>query len=339
MRILLIRTSALGDVVHGLPVLTALRRHHPDATIGWIVEETLAPLLEGHPDLDEVLAVRLRSWRRPFASRHTTGEIRRFLGRLRDFGPEIVIDLMGNHKAGVLAALTLADRRIGPARRDRREPSSACWINEPVRLRGRHVVERTLSLLAPLGVPGEPPDFGGDKLLPDAAPPPDLPRDFFVVHPGAAWPNKRYPAASWGDAARELAARTGLRGLVVHGPGEAGLTEVALAAGRGALEHVATDDLGALAALLRRARLVLGGDTGPLHLARALGTPVLCLMGPTDPATHGPYGQPEAALWRQLPCSFCHRRFGEPKACLTTLPPSAVVERAASLARTAPESP
>jgi heptosyltransferase-1 len=354
MRVLLIRTSALGDVVHCLPVLTALRRHQPGARIGWVVEDSLAPLLEGHPDLDELLAVRLRHWRsRPLAPR-TLREVAGFLERLRLFSADVVLDLMGNHKAGVIGALALSDRLIGPARRDRREPSSACWIGEPVALEGTHVVERALSLLRSLGIPDEPADFGGEKLFPAAAPPPDLPPRFFLVHPGSAWPNKRYPPELWGQAARQLASQSGLPGLVVHGPGEAELARRAAASSGDALAVLATADLATLTAVLRRADLLMGADTGPLHLAHALGTTVLCLLGPTSPETHGPLGgrpggpagaargaaprdaptsaaPTSATLFRRLPCSFCHQRFDEPKACLTTLPPRDVAERAARL--------
>jgi ADP-heptose:LPS heptosyltransferase len=152
------------------------------------------------------------------------------------------------------------------------------------------------------------------------------------VHPGASWPNKRYPAPRWGEVGRRVTTATGLPGVVVGGPGEHELASAAVTASAGALRPVATPDLATLAAVLRRARLVLGSDSGPIHLAHALGATVLCLLGPTDPATHGPYGRPDSSLWRQLPCSFCHRRFDAPKACLTTLPPAVVAERAASLA-------
>ena len=229
MRILLIRTSALGDVVHCLPVLTALRRHLPEARIGWVVEKTMAPLLAGHPDLDDLIEVELRPWRRRPFSRGTLGGVARFLGELEGFSPDLVIDLMGNHKAGVLGALTFADRRIGARARDRRERSSACWISEPVSLRGHHVVDRALSLLDPLGLPQEAADFGAEKLFVDAPAPSGLPERFFVVHPGAAWPNKRYPAPLWGEVARRLRTSTDLPGFVVHGPGEADLAQVAAA--------------------------------------------------------------------------------------------------------------
>jgi heptosyltransferase-1 len=340
-RILLLRTSALGDVVHCLPVLSALRRARPGAWIGWVVEKPIAPLLAGHPDLDELLVVGLRRWRRrPFAAA-TLREAGAFAAALDRFGADLVLDLMGNHKAGVLAALTSADRRIGAARRFRREPSSALWLSEEVPLRGVHAVDRALSLLDALDVPPAPADFGGTKLSPLVPEPvreylAAHPEPFVLLHPGAGWGNKRYPPAGWGEVARRLRAATGIPTWVGVAPGEEGLAAEVVAhaggtggtGGEGAAVAVSAPDLPSFAALSRAARLVLGGDSGPLHLAHALGAPVLMLMGPTDPERNGPYGAPERALFKLLPCSFCHRRFAETKACLLEISPARVAARA-----------
>lgn len=331
MRILLIRTSALGDVVHCLPVLTALRRHLPHAKIGWIVEGAMAPVLEGHPDLDELLTVRLRAWRKKPFSAETRQGLAAFRAALDRFAPDVALDLMGNHKAGFLSALTLCDRRIGAARAWRREPSSAFWINEPVVPRGTHAVDRALSLLDALGVPSiasGAADFGGDKIFRREPEGLDTPEPFVLVHPGAGWASKRYPPERWGEVARRLRETTGLPTLVPVARGEEDLAAGVEAASGGAARRVPAGDLPTLAALLRRARLVMGGDSGPTHLAHALGTPVLMLMGPTDPARHGPYGEPERAMWKLLPCSFCYRRYDETKACLLEIPPDRVAERA-----------
>ncbi|HWM91841.1 MAG TPA: lipopolysaccharide heptosyltransferase I [Thermoanaerobaculia bacterium] len=341
MRILLIRTSALGDVVHCLPVLTALRRHLPEAKIGWVVEGAMAPVLAGHPDLDELLVVRLRAWRKKPFSPETRRELAAFRDALDRFAPDVTLDLMGNHKAGVLSALTLCDRRIGPARAWRREPSSAFWISEPVEIRGTHAVDRALSLLDALGIPPEPADFGGEKIFrpePDQLPG-GLPEEPYVlIHPGAGWANKRYPPERWGEVARRLRESIGLPAWVPVAPGEEGLAaEIAATSGRAA--RTVPADLPTLAALLRRARLVMGGDSGPTHLAHALGTPVLMLMGPTDPERHGPYGAPERAMWKLLPCSFCYRRFDETKACLLEIPADRVAERANEFLKISPCPP
>jgi heptosyltransferase-1 len=334
VRILIVRTSAMGDVVHALPVLTALRRHLPEAKIGWVVEESMSPLLQGHPDLDELVVVRLRHWRRSFSGENL-GELRSFLSALNRFSPDVVLDLMGNHKAGVISALTRSGRRIGFARRSRREPSSAIWINRPVAPRGVHAVDRMLSLLDALGLPPEPADFGPEKLFREAPPairesPAEGP--FALLHPGAGWANKRYPPAWWGEAARRLHAATGVPTWVAQARGEEELAAGVAAAGGGdAVRVVPAPDLPTLAALQRRASLMLGGDSGPTHLAHALGTSTLMVMGPTDPERHGPYGAPERALFRLLPCSFCYKRFEEAKACLLEIPPARVAERAAEL--------
>ena len=333
MRVLLVRTSALGDVVHALPVLTALRRQLPAAKIGWVVEESMAPLLQGHPDLDELLVVRLRHWRRSLGV-ESLRELRSFLSALDRFAPDAVLDLMGNHKAGVISALTLADRRIGFARSARREPSSAIWISQPVVPRGIHAVDRMLSLLDALDLPAEPADFGPEKLFreePAAVNDVAAGEPFVLLHPGAGWANKRYPPAWWGEAARRLHAATGVPTRVAVARGEEELAAGVQAAGGAAVRLVPAPDLPTLAALIRRARLMLGGDSGPTHLAHALGTPVLMVMGPTDPERSGPYGAPDHALYRRLPCSFCHQRFAETKACLLEVPPRRVAQRAAEV--------
>ncbi|HEV7503509.1 MAG TPA: lipopolysaccharide heptosyltransferase I [Thermoanaerobaculia bacterium] len=335
MKILIVRTSALGDVVHALPVLTALRRHLPEAKIGWVVEESMAPLLQGHPDLDELLVVRLRHWRRSLTAQ-SFGETRAFLSTLNRFAPDTVLDLMGNHKAGAISALTLADRRIGFARASRREPSSAIWINQPVVPRGTHAVDRMLSLLDALNLPAEPADFGPEKLFREEAESPALSEEPFVLlHPGAGWANKRYPPAWWGEAARRIHEATGAHTRVAVARGEEDLAAGVQAAGGEAVRLVPAPDLPTLAMLIRRASLMLGGDSGPTHLAHALGTPVLMVMGPTDPKASGPYGAPERALFRRLPCSFCYQRFAETKACLLEIPPRLVAKRAAAMLRDA----
>jgi lipopolysaccharide heptosyltransferase I len=332
--ILVLRTSALGDVVHCLPVASALRRAFPAARISWVVEEPFAPLAASHPAVDEAIPVALRRWRRAPLAAETRREVFAFVRRLRAQRADVALELMGNHKGGILARLSGAPRRIGAAKRWRREPSSAIWLNDTVEPGGEHAVERALSLLARLGIAPPTADFAAASLLPpsanDGAGPASATGSYVLLQPGAGWGNKRYPVAWWGEVARTLAA-SGERVRVLAGPDEAPLAAgVAEAAGAG-VSPLDPGGLPALAAWLRGARLVLGGDTGPLHLAHALGVPVLALHGPTDPARHGPYGAAERALYRRLPCSFCYRRFAETKACLLELQPREVAARALAL--------
>lgn len=336
--ILLIRTSALGDIVHALPVLRALRRHLPEARVGWVVEKVFAPLLAEHPQIDQLVEVRMRGWRRNLSSRQTRREIATARRGLRDFRADIALDLMGNHKGGLLARLSGARRRIGAARADRREPSSALWINEPVAVQGRHAVDRGLSLLTPFGIRPEPADFGPAHILPTSPP---VAREFLaarerpyvLIQAGAGWANKTWPSAWWGQVAREIVRRTDHEVWVPIAPGEEHLAQAVVEASDGAARAVDAGPFALLAALLRHSRLVLGGDTGPLHLAHALDTPVLCLIGPTDPQKNGPYGRPEQVLWRKLPCSCCYKRFSSPRACLLAISPAEVIERACELLR------
>jgi heptosyltransferase I len=353
-RVLLVRTSALGDVVHALPVATALRRHRPAATIAWAVEEPFAPLLAGHPAVDRVIPVRLKRWRRAPLAHATLDEVTELAGALRDFAPEVAIDLMGNHKGALLARLSGAPRVVGLARRDRREPSSALWIGEPVALAapappaGRpsgpwavategtepplaHAVDRALALAAALGAPTSPVDLGGAGLF---AALPRRPRRHLAIHAGAGWGNKRWPPERWGEVGRRLAEAAGLPVRALAGPGEEALAEAVVAAGGGAVEAVAAPDLPSLAGELLASRLLLAGDTGPLHLAHSLGVPVLAVMGPTDPRRHGPYRALDRAVWRALPCSFCYKRFDDTKACLHAITAEPVVERALALLAT-----
>lgn len=344
MRILIIRTSALGDIVHCLPTLTALRRRYPEARIGWVVERAMAPLLEGHPDLDDLLVVATRAWRRNPFSGTTLRELRSLRSQLTAFAPDVALDLMGNHKGALLAHLSGAPRRIGLGRRQRREPTSALWINEAVpetahgtpahgtapHAAAQHAVDRALAIAAALGIDQRPADFGGERLAEEI--PADLPREPYVVlFPATGWANKSYPLAAFGEAARGINRSTGLQIRVAPGPGEEESARRLATAAGGTARALPVLPIPALIAVLRRARLAAGGDTGPIHLAHALGTPVVCIMGPTDPERNGPYGALEQAIYERLPCSFCYKRYDEAKPCLLSIPPKRLQDKALEL--------
>ncbi len=234
---------------------------------------------------------------------------------------------MGNHKGALIARLSGARRRVGLAREFRREGSSALWINEPVVARAEHAVDRGLALAGAVGVPPGASTSGrsGWSAARGGVAPAGR---YAFLHPGAAWGNKRYPPAAWGAVARGLAARAGLAVRVGAAPGEEGLADAVAAASGGAAARFDAPSLGALAAALAGARVVLAGDTGALHLARAFGRPLVGVYGPTDPGRHGPYGAVEWTVAKRLPCSYCHRRMDEAKACLLAVAPAEVVERA-----------
>lgn len=337
MNILLIRTSALGDIVHCLPALEALRAALPEARIAWLAEKVWAPLLAGHPDLEATFVVDTKGWRKKMLAGATRREIAGLRAALRAFRPDVAVDLMGNFKGGFLAWLSGAPRRIGASGAGRREGGSAFFVNEKVELRSEHAIDRAIELLAPLGVPKpERVDLGGGKLLREA---PAAAREMIaagagkplvLLQAGAGWANKMYPLESWATVARGLA-EGGADVVLPSAPGEERLVARLAELSGGAARVVDAKPFPVLAALIRQCRLFLGGDTGPLHLAHALGAKVLCLIGPTDPRRNGPYGAPERVVFGELPCSYCYKRFGEPKACLLQHPPERILRRARAL--------
>jgi heptosyltransferase-1 len=334
MRILLIRTSSLGDIVHCLPALRSLRQRYPSAHIGWVVEDVFAPLLARDPDLDEVLEVGLRRWRRSPLDAATLRELRAGLGRLNEWGADVVLDLMGNHKAGLLAAITSCDRRVGLGARLRRERSSAAWLSEWVEARGEHAVDRALAVAAAVSGSDRFVGFGPEQIRAAAEPArQSRATGQVVIHPGAAWASKRYPPERWGRVAATIARATGREIVVSAGPGEAALAERVEQASEGLATRADASDLPALVALLADAALVLGGDTGPLHLAHALGVPALFLHGPTDPRTHGPYGAPDRAL-RAAGADGATGRYRDHRGpgAEVDIPEHLVIERALALA-------
>jgi heptosyltransferase-1 len=184
-----------------------------------------------------------------------------------------------------------------------------------------------LSVLDGIGLPPEPADFAGHLLRESDPIGTQLPSDYVLLHPATGWLNKDYPPESWAAVVQRLSA-TGVPVLIAPGPGEETLAESIRSASGSTAEVLPPTSIPALVFLQRRASLVLGGDTGPLHLAHALRTPVLCVMGPTDPLLHGPYEAVDKAAWIELPCSFCHKRFDSPKACLLELDPDVVAAHA-----------
>jgi lipopolysaccharide heptosyltransferase I len=293
-RALVVRLSAIGDVVHALPVLAALRAHGWET--GWVVEPSARPLLEGNPDLS-------RLWPAPPARLSSWRVAHRVLADLRAKEYDVALDLQGLWKSAAWARLSGAGRVVGLSRRWRREPASAMLVREHVELTPGivHVIDENLALLGPLGI-----DAVGrrDFPLPAAAAEERVVErsleamglsTFAVLNPGGGWPSKLWPAESFGALARGLRDR-GLPSLVTWGPGEEALADRVAAASAGAARRAFPTTLLEYVALVRRARLVVAGDTGPMHLACAVGRPVVALFGPTDPARNGPFAAADVVV-------------------------------------------
>jgi len=274
---LVLRLSALGDVIHTIPAVVALRRSHPAVPISWVVEAPYHELVETVAGV-ETIPVRLKRWgKAPLACRD---DIRGAFRRLR--GPAISIDFQGLVKSAMLGWLSGATTRIGFDRMAVREKPALLFTNRKVSVDTRkHVVDQNLELAAAAGAATEPPEVPWERFPADPEGKLAAFRGAMVLLPGAGKPNKLWPVERF----RELARQIGEDALVVWGPGER-----ELAVGIGARIAPPTN-LRELAWILRHARAVVGADTGPLHLAAALGTTVVGLYGPTDPRRNGPYGQ------------------------------------------------
>jgi heptosyltransferase-1 len=290
MRVLIVKTSSLGDVVHTLPALTDAVRGVPALRCDWLVERAFAEIPAWHPALARVIQCDLRNWRRNPGQTVFGGEWGRFRAELRQTAYDLVIDAQGLLKSAVLARQARGPV-VGPDRVSAREPLAAALYQHGYSIPGQcaaHAVERTRRLFAQaLGYAcaDTPPDAG---LEPARFPQPDLHEPYVVFLHGTTWPSKRWPLQHWG----ELGAWLGARGLRVVLPWGS-------EAERADAEQIAAQCKGlvlprlgltALGGWLARARLCLGVDTGLAHLAAALGTPQLTLYGPTLPQLTGAVG-------------------------------------------------
>jgi heptosyltransferase I len=308
---LIVRLGALGDIVHALPLAAALRATWPDARIDWLVDVKHRAILDRVTGLSGIVAVDTRQLR------GETG-VAPVVRRLRAAHYDVAVDAQGLVKSALLAHLAGARRVVGLARGHLREPLARWAYHDTAEPAGPHVVDHALALARVAGATDAatagPPRFA---LVPPAS---DVVarvrgvlglaagQPFAMINPGAAWPNKRWPADRFGAVARHLRERHGWPSIVVWGPGEEDLALAVAAAGAGSAALAPPTSLGDLVALVAAAGLVLSGDTGPLHLAAAAGTPIVGLYGPTDPARNGPWSPADVTLSRNRTCACHHRR-------------------------------
>jgi heptosyltransferase-1 len=343
-RLLVVRLGSMGDIVHTLPAATALRQAFPEAMIGWVVEERWAELLctlaeprsgprsPRRPLVDRVHTVDTRKWRTSPFSPQTWERMAASLSELRAPRYEVAVDFQGAARSALLARWSGAPVIYGAAQP--RENVASMLYTRQVLTRGAHIVEQNLSLATaiahrPLELPEVefPRDESVDRQCGDWLQARGL-RDVVLMNPGAGWGAKQWPPERYGQVARELA-RDGLKTLINFGPGEDDVALAAETASQGAAEAVG-QSLTELIALTRRAKLFIGGDTGPLHLAAALGVPVVAIFGPTDPARNGPFGSRSVVLRSPL-SPTTHKRRPQPDPGLLEVSADRVVAAARQL--------
>ncbi len=288
-RILILKPSAIGDIVHALPVLSLARRKWPDARISWLVSTACAGLLEGHPLIDEVIPFERKrfgkGWRKPSAA----FGLFQFMSALRARKFDLVIDLQGLFRSGWMAWRSGAPIRVGP-----REAREFGWLfythHATTGFPDGHAVDHNLAIAERLGLGREPVEFvlpidepdriAVGQLLP-------LEKRYAVLLPGSSAASKRWPAERFVELVAPLKSRFGLEAVVAGSSSDAQLARNI----PGSIDLTGKTNLRQLVALLDKADLVIGNDTGPMHIAAALGRPLVGIFGPTDPKHTGPYGR------------------------------------------------
>lgn len=309
-RLLIVRLGSMGDVIHALPAATLLRRAFPTAWLGWMIEERWSELLcapgtprsgprcPGRPLLEAVHVVNTMAWRSAPFSSATWEEALRAWRQLRAPRYELAVDFQGTVRTALMARWTGAEASAGFERP--REHAAGVLYTYTVEAGGAHVIEQNVALAAAIAdLPPEVPEI--EFPLDPAAEEfcerkvwARQPREFAILNPGAGWEGKQWPPERYGEVARGLLG-VGLHSMVNFGPGEEALARAVEAASSGAAKAAACS-LSELIALTRRAQLFIGGDTGPMHMAAALGVPVVALFGPTSPARNGPFGTRSVVL-------------------------------------------
>ena len=326
---LIVRLGSLGDVIHAIPAVAALRNRHPQSRIDWLVDPRYVALLRLVEAVDGVIAIDPRWLRRG-------GERPEFLARMRDVravGYEAVIDLQGLVKSAALARGAGGKRTIGFPRQHLREPLAALMYTEtPNPGSATHVVHKNIALMRAVGV------FDRTVHFPISVPrtPAVLEvverlgaRRYALINPGAAWPNKRWPPARFGAVAAALLRDAGLRSVVLWGPGEEAAAREVVAVASGAAELSPPTGITDLLGLARDAGLMISGDTGPLHIAGAMGTPIVALFGPTDPQRNGPWSREDISLSRVHDCECLYeRQCKRANRCIDDITVAAVVDAA-----------
>jgi heptosyltransferase I len=322
MRILIVKLSAIGDVVHTLPAAAFLKRALPEAQISWAVERRASAILKDSPAIDELIEMDTRSLRKNLFSGATLASFSAQLGHLQGDKKttryDVAIDFQGLMKSGIVAKAAKAVRRIGFETRELREPFSRFFLTEQIQTSAiGHVIEKNLALARavieakkdsipayefPIAVSPEDEKYVDEALSQRL-------EKFAIINPGGGWVTKLWPAEKFGEVADWLWEECALVSLITTGPGEEHLAQAVQASSRTNTAIPFPSTLKQLVALARRAQIFVGGDTGPLHIAAACGAPIVGLYGPTAPERNGPFDKRDITVGRDLWCrDECHQR-------------------------------
>jgi heptosyltransferase-1 len=320
MRILIVKLGSIGDVVHTLPALAAIRKAIPDAEIAWVVEHRAAEILRDNPILDRLIEVDTKALRRGLVSGETLRAPRQQLRQLRASAFDLALDFQGLLKSASIARLSGARRVFGFAKNSLREPASRFLLSQSVSIsKNSHVIRKNLALVSGalgISVPQDARDFefpiSTTAVHKEEARAAAITANgrFAILNPGGGWPTKLWSAERFGRLADELWSHHGLYSVVTHGPGEVELAETVLQASQTGKVHAVSLSLKGFYELAKRAQVYVGGDTGPTHLAIAARTPIVGLFGPTEWWRNGSPRTEDICVERvDIDCrTDCHRR-------------------------------
>lgn len=313
MRFLIVRLGALGDIVHAVPAAAALRAAHPDAVIDWVVDARHREFLDLVTVINRVVVLEKQS---------LAGWID-VSRRLRVGGYDAALDLQGLLKSAVLARASGAKRVLGFSIFHLREKTARPFYSDSVDAEGGHIIRKNLRLLEALGIHDEEIRFPLAMVESPAAAAVVAQSEgvpIALLNPGAAWPNKRWHTDRFGEVAAFLRDVRGYAPFILWGPGEEELAKSVVECSSGAARMAPATTLADLLALCRIAALMISGDTGPLHIASAVGTPIVSIFGPTDPVRNGPWDPADATVSRYDTCG-CHydRRCRQVDWCLSSI--------------------
>jgi lipopolysaccharide heptosyltransferase I len=318
MKILLIRLSAIGDVIHALPVAKATRERYPKAEITWIVEDKAKDLVIGNPNIDNIIILPKKEWKREFKDKKwlTLKKARSFFKELQKHQFDIALDVHGLFKSALTAYLSGAKKRVGPA--NGRE-GSTLFYHQKVNLPTEeiHQIDRNLQIAQGIDVQAD--DVSFDIIL--------LPEEkrrvaqileelgiedkrvLVTINPYTSWSSKNWLNQRWAEVADNLIKNLNCEVIFTGGPADrAGVNEIIDLMKERSHNLAGRTNLKELAGIYDRADLFIGCDTGPMHLAAAMGTSVIALFGPTNPKTHGPYGDNNIVLRGDTQCKCCWKR-------------------------------
>ena len=338
-KILIIRLSAIGDVVNVLPALRLLRSHFPNSKITWLVEDRAGEILTDHPDIDEVIIYPRKKWQSKILkinkSLKIISEALSFYKKLRRNHYDLVIDFQGNLKSAVMNLITGSGNRLGFGKGHCKEFNylSTQYQAYPPGKR-IHRVEKNLSLLKELGIetefqrPNLPVSNADEKYISEFITTntnPSLP--IIIIHPGTSkfGTYKQWPTLNYSLLADMILEAYEANIIFTWGPGEFDtVKEIVKNMKHKAFPACETKSIKQLIELIRRAGLFIGGDTGPLHIASIMNIPVVGIYGPKDPAIYGPYNGKAIVIKKDVPCSPCRKRTCGDPICMSSILPEDV---------------